>query len=82
MTTSGPSTYETIKRLMAETCLVDPAMVEPEARLAGFGIDSIGVLELVLAIEDTFPVQVENEDMLAVKTVKDLVEYVDRLRAR
>jgi acyl carrier protein len=81
MTGTEPTTYDTITRLMHETCLVDPATVKPEARLAGFGIDSARALELVVAIEEAFGVQIDNEAMLAVKTVKDLVDYVDRLRA-
>jgi acyl carrier protein len=81
MTTSELSTYETIKRLMNETCLVDPAIVKPEARLAGFGIDSARALELMVAIEEALGVQIDNEAMLGVKTVKDLVDYVDGLRA-
>lgn len=77
----GAVTFETVRKLIAETCAIDPQVVKPEARLAGYGIDSVRALDLVVAIEEAFQLQVPEEALLDIKTVKDLVTFVDTLRA-
>lgn len=77
----GAVTFETVRKLIAETCAIDPQVVKPEARLAGYGIDSVRALDLVVAIEEAFQLQVPEEALLDIKTVNDLVTFVDKLRA-
>ena len=39
--------------------------------------DSLDVVELLMAIEETFGVTVPDEDVQGLKTVKDIVDYVE-----
>ena len=51
-----------------------------EARLSeDLGIDSIDAVEIVMFIEDEYEVQVSDEDAFGLKTVQDLVTYVEGL---
>jgi acyl carrier protein len=78
---SGAVTFETVRKLIAQTCEIDPEVVKPEARLSGYGIDSVRGLELVVALEEALQLQIPEEALLEIKTVKDLVTFVDKLRA-
>jgi acyl carrier protein len=44
--------------IIAEQSLLDAGMVTPDARLVDLGIDSLGVVEAVFAIEEAFDVAV------------------------
>ena len=41
------------------------------------GADSLDVVELLMEIEETFGVSVPDEDIPGLKTVKDIIEYVE-----
>lgn len=49
---------ETVIRILAEQAVVDPADVSPDQTLADLGIDSLGLVESIFAIEETFDIQV------------------------
>jgi acyl carrier protein len=44
--------------IIAEQAVLDPAEVRPEMTLAELGIDSLGLVEAIFAIEETFDVSV------------------------
>ncbi len=44
--------------ILAEQALVEPSDVRPEMSLADLGIDSLGIVEAIFAIEETFDVTV------------------------
>jgi len=45
------------------------------------GADSLDVVELLMALEETFGVTVPDEDVPNLKTVKDIVDYVEKNQA-
>lgn len=48
----------TVTRILAEQALVEPQDVRPEMSLADLGIDSLGIVEAIFAIEEAFDVNV------------------------
>ena len=76
-------TLEALRSLIAETCAVDRTIVRADGRLVGFGLDSVRLLDLILAIEERFDVSVNESDpeLAAVQTVADLVSLIERRRA-
>ncbi|HHX66432.1 MAG: acyl carrier protein [Miniphocaeibacter sp.] len=44
------------------------------------GTDSIGLLELVMAIEDEFDIEISDENLDEIVTVKDIVENIEKLK--
>jgi acyl carrier protein len=59
---------------------VSESKVTLDARLSeDLGIDSIDAVEIVMFIEDEYDISVSDEDAFALKTVKDLVTYVENL---
>jgi len=55
----------------------------PETNLVDLGIDSLRLVELIIALEDTFDVMIPDEEMLAenFRTVGTIGALVDRLTA-
>ena len=59
---------------------MDPEDVEDEESLFGVGLDSISTIELIVGIEETFGVEVDDDDVSEelVESVKSIVLYLER----
>lgn len=72
--------FEKIKKMIVDELGVSEDKVVLEARLSeDLGIDSIDAVEIVMFIEDEYEVQVSDEEAFGLKTVQDLVTYVEGL---
>ncbi len=70
--------YDKIKSLIMEELSVDEAIITPEARLVeDLGADSIDAVELIMTVEDTFAIEISDEVLQSIKTVNDLVSYIE-----
>jgi acyl carrier protein len=70
--------YDKIKKLIVEELSVDEALITPEARLVeDLGADSIDAVELIMTVEDTFSIEISDEVLQSIKTVNDLVSYIE-----
>lgn len=73
--------FERIREMIVEELNVPVEKITMEARLAeDLGADSIDAVELIMNIEDEFSVQVSDEEAQNIKTVGDLVKYVEALK--
>lgn len=69
---------EQITRELAQLCAVDPAIVRGEARLIEYGLDSLRSLELVVALEERFDIELPDELIAHVRTVDDMAALIER----
>ena len=70
--------FEEIKSVIVDTLSCDEDKVTPEASLTDdLGADSLDAVELGMAIEDALGVTIEDEDLPKIKTVQDLIDYVE-----
>ena len=70
---------ERVIKVIAEQLGVDEAKVVTEASFVeDLGADSLDTVELVMALEDEFDVEIPDEDAEKIATVKDAVEYVEK----
>lgn len=66
-----------IRKLVAEQLGVDQNQVTPQAAiLDDLGADSLDVVELVMAIEENFDLEIPDEAIEAMKTIGDIETYV------
>jgi len=73
--------FERIKQMIIEELNVPEAKITMQARLAeDLGADSIDAVELIMNIEDEFSIQVSDEEAQNIKTVGDLVKYVEAVK--
>lgn len=70
---------ERIRTLVASQLGVDAAEVTEDASiLEDLGADSLDVVELVMALEETFDIEVPDEDVESMRTVGDVERYVSQ----
>lgn len=70
--------FEQIRNIIAETLCCDLEAVTPEADLAeDLEADSLDAVELNMAIEEALGVSIPDEELKNVKTVGDIVRYLE-----
>ena len=80
---SEKSTEEAVKDLVVTGLSVTPEQVTMEASLIeDLGADSLDTVELVMAFEEEFGIEVPDEDAEKLKTVGDVVASIDSQRAQ
>ena len=71
-------TLDKIKGIIAEQLGVDEEEVKLETNLAkDLEADSLDAVEIIMAIEDEFDIEVPDEDAEKFATVNDIVSYVE-----
>ena len=69
---------EKVKSIIVEQLGVDANEVTPEASFVDdLGADSLDTVELVMAFEEAFDIEIPDEDAEKIRTVKDAVDYID-----
>ena len=66
-----------VKQIIAEKLGVSEDKVTPQAAFVDdLGADSLDQVELIMAFEDAFDVEIPDEDAEKLKTVKDAIDYL------
>ncbi len=66
-----------VKEIIAEQLGVDEAQVTSEASfMDDLGADSLDTVELVMALEEEFDIEISDEDAEKIQTVQDAVDYI------
>jgi len=72
------STFDKVKKIITEQLGVDEAEVTPEASITDdLGADSLDQVELVMAFETEFNIDIPDEEAEKIKTVGDAVARID-----
>src|SRR5437867_13371959 len=71
------SIEEKVKDIIVEQLGVNPEQVTPQASfIEDLGADSLDIVELVMAFEEEFSVEVPDEDAEKLQTVGDVINYI------
>ena len=66
-----------VKEIIAAQLEVSHDKIRPEASFVDdLKADSLAVVELVLALEEQFGIEIPDEDTEQIKTVKDAIQYI------
>lgn len=72
------SVAERVKQIIVEQLGVDESQVDPSASFVDdLGADSLDIVELVMAFEEAFDLDIPDEDAEKIKTVQDAVTYIE-----
>lgn len=72
-------TLERVKKIIVEQLGVEEAEVTPEASITDdLGADSLDQVELVMAFETEFGIDIPDEEAEKIKTVQDAVDYIKK----
>jgi len=73
------SVEEKVKEIIVEQLGVDPAQVIPEASFVNdLGADSLDTVELVMALEEEFNLEIPDEEAEKISTVGQTIEYIKK----
>ena len=68
-----------VKRIIKEQLDVDEKDIKPESSfIDDLGADSLGLVELVLAFEQAFEIDIPDEDTEKIRTVQDAIDYIEK----
>ncbi|KIM11279.1 MAG: acyl carrier protein [Sulfuricurvum sp. PC08-66] len=69
---------EDIVEVVVEQLSVDAAEVKPNAKFVeDLGADSLDVVELVMALEEKFDIEIPDEEAESIQTVQDVINYIE-----
>ena len=73
--------YDRVKKIICEQLGVEDEDVKPEASFVDdLGADSLDTVELVMALEEEFSVEIPDEDAEKITTVQSAIDYIkDRI---
>ncbi|MBI3358998.1 MAG: acyl carrier protein [Nitrospirae bacterium] len=69
--------YERVKKIICEQLDVEDEDVKPESSFVDdLGADSLDTVELVMALEEEFSVEIPDEDAEKITTVQNAIDYI------
>ena len=71
--------HSKVTGIIANQLGVDKAIINAEANVVDdLGADSLDVVELVMALEEAFNLEIPDEDAEKIRTVKDIFDYLEK----
>ena len=73
------NTFEKVRAIVVEQLGVDEADVQIDSTfIDDLGADSMDIVELIMAFEEEFEIEIPDDVAEKIKTVKDTVDYIDK----
>jgi acyl carrier protein len=74
-----PAIIEKVKQIVAEQLGVEEADVTPSASfIDDLGADSLDTVELVMALEEAFDLEIPDEEAEKIRTVQNAIDYIEK----
>ncbi len=72
------STFEQVKKIVVEQLGVEADEVQMSSTFVDdLGADSLDIVELIMAFEEEFNIEIPDEKAEKIKTVEDVVKFID-----
>ena len=72
------STFEQVKKIVKEQLGVEEDEIQMGSTFVDdLGADSLDIVELIMAFEEEFNIEIPDEKAEKIKTVEDVVKYID-----
>jgi acyl carrier protein len=72
--------YEKFVKLLVEELQIDESEITMDAELSNdLGINSIELADLVMQCEDTFGIEIQDDDIRQFTTVRDVITYLESI---
>jgi len=74
--------FDDVKEVVVEQLNVNPDEVKEESKFVeDLGADSLDVVELVMALEEKFDIEIPDEDAEKIATVTDAISFIENIQA-
>jgi len=71
--------FEKMQGIVAEQLGVDSEKVTPTSSfIEDLGADSLDLVELIMAFEEEYDIEIPDEDAANLKTVQDAIDYIEK----
>ncbi|HHP0358421.1 TPA: acyl carrier protein [Campylobacter jejuni] len=75
------ATFDDVKAVVVEQLSIDADAVKMESKIIeDLGADSLDVVELIMALEEKFEVEIPDSDAEKLVKIEDVVNYIDNLK--
>ncbi len=69
--------FEVIKSIVDEHLdIEDSSQITLQSKLEDFDVDSLDIAEIIMALEDEFDIEINDEDVENLTTIEDIVDYI------
>ncbi len=77
--TNDTNLFETIRAVIADQLEIDASQVTPEAKFVkDLGVDSLDIVELIMALEERFGIEIPDEQAEKIVNVGDVMRYIEK----
>jgi acyl carrier protein len=74
--------FDEVKEVVVEQLSVNADEVKEESKFVeDLGADSLDVVELVMALEEKFDIEIPDEDAEKIATVNDAIKFIEKIQA-
>jgi acyl carrier protein len=74
--------FDDVKEVVVEQLNASPDEVKEESKFVeDLGADSLDVVELVMALEEKFDIEIPDEDAEKIATVQDAITFIENIQA-
>ena len=70
--------FEKIAKYLSEQMDISMDEITPDTTFESLGIDSLDTVEMVMDLEDQFGIMVEDDQIMKLRTVGDVVDYIEK----
>ncbi len=69
-----------LKQELVLTCGIKPENIRAEAQLVAYGLDSVRSMDLIIALEDAYDIEISDYEVAQLETVQDVLDIVNQKR--
>ncbi len=71
--------FEKVQEVIAEQTGIDKSQITMESTFDELNIDSLDMVELVMALEEEYNVEIDEDAADKIKTIGDVVDYISKI---
>lgn len=75
-------TYARVVGIVTEILKIDASTVKTDSTFESLGADSLDMLEIIMKLEETFGIEISDEQAAQIKTVGEAVESIQKMRTK
>lgn len=69
---------EQLQKIYNEVAGREDLLLTPKTKISNLELSSLGLIQLICQIEDILDIEISNRDLVRFKTVKDILNYLDK----